>query len=567
MNKETRKLLDKHFETAFDTPDGIKKLRELILTLAMRGRLVPQDPNDQPASELLKEIAAEKARLIKEGKLKPQKPLPPIDLKEIPYQLPKGWEWVRLQNAFDVRDGTHDTPKYTVSGFPLITSKNLYTGRLSFEDVKFISEHDHNRIKERSRVDLGDILFAMIGSIGNPVIVECEHEFSIKNVALFKFYKANTPERLFLHNFLLSSQTAMKAISSGAVQSFVSLNFIRNYLFPLPPLAEQKRIVARVELLMARCDELEKLRAARDEKRLETHAAALNALFAAADSGDFSTAWKFISRNFDELYTVKENVAELRKAILQLAVMGRLVPQDPNDQPASELLKEIAAGKARLIKKGKLKLSHSQPPIKPEEIPYKVPPNWCWVRLGYAGIFERGKSKHRPRNDKRLFNNGVYPFVQTGDVSNSKRTNSIITTYGSLYNDFGLRQSKLWPIGTLCITIAANIAETGFLGIEACIPDSVVAFSGLDLSDERFVKFYIDVAKDDLENFAPSTAQKNINLGILNDLKFPLPPLAEQKRIVARIEQLMELCDSLEQSIVAADGSRVALLDSLMANV
>ncbi len=381
MNKETRKLLDKHFETAFDTPDGIKKLRELILTLAMRGRLVPQDQNDQPASELLKEIAAEKDRLIKEGKLKPQKPLPPIDPKEIPYQLPKGWEWVRLQNAFDVRDGTHDTPKYTVSGFPLITSKNLYTGRLSFEDVKFISEHDHNRIKERSRVDLGDILFAMIGSIGNPVIVECEHEFSIKNVALFKFYKANTPERLFLHNFLLSSQTAMKAISSGAVQSFVSLNFIRNYLFPLPPLAEQKRIVARVEQLIARCDELEKLRAARDEKRLETHAAALNALFAAADSGDFSTAWKFISRNFDELYTVKENVAELRKAILQLAVMGRLVPQDPNDQPASELLKEIAAEKARLIKEGKLKPQKPLPPIDPKEIPYKLAKGWEWVRF------------------------------------------------------------------------------------------------------------------------------------------------------------------------------------------
>jgi type I restriction enzyme S subunit len=247
--------------------ENVTELRKAILQLAVMGRLVPQNPNDQPASELLKEIAAEKVRLIKEGKLKPQKPLPPIDPKEIPHQLPNGWEWVRLQNAFDVRDGTHDTPKYTVSGFPLITSKNLYTGRLSFEDVKFISEHDHNRIKERSRVDLGDILFAMIGSIGNPVIVECEHEFSIKNVALFKFYKTNTPERLFLHNFLLSSQSAMKAISSGAVQSFVSLNFIRNYLFPLPPLAEQKRIVVRVEQLMALCDGLEQSIAAADGSR------------------------------------------------------------------------------------------------------------------------------------------------------------------------------------------------------------------------------------------------------------------------------------------------------------
>ncbi len=568
MNKETRKLLDKHFETAFDTPDGIKKLRELILTLAMRGRLVPQDQNDQPASELLKEIAAEKDRLIKEGKLKPQKPLPPIDPKEIPYQLPKGWEWVRLQNAFDVRDGTHDTPKYTVSGFPLITSKNLYTGRLSFEDVKFISEHDHNRIKERSRVDLGDILFAMIGSIGNPVIVECEHEFSIKNVALFKFYKANTPERLFLHNFLLSSQTAMKAISSGAVQSFVSLNFIRNYLFPLPPLAEQKRIVARVEQLIARCDELEKLRAARDEKRLETHAAALNALFAAADSGDFSTAWKFISRNFDELYTVKENVAELRKAILQLAVMGRLVPQDPNDQPASELLKEIAAEKARLIKEGKLKPQKPLPPIDPKEIPYKLAKGWEWVRFDQL-IDQRFPISYGVLVPGPDTEDGV-PFVRIEDLTiknpKEKPGKRIGQDIASNYERTKLEGGEIL-MGVVGSIGKLGIAPESWKG--AYIARAVCRIFPSSQVDKKYILWILqsNFMQTCFASETRTLAQPTLNIGLIRAALTPLPPLEEQKRIVARVEQLMALCDGLEQSIAAADGSRAALLDSLMANV
>ena len=167
---------------------GVKKLRELILELAVRGKLVPQDASDEPASELLKKIAAEKAKLLAEGKIKKSKPLAEITDDEKPFELPKNWECVRLQEVFDVRDGTHDTPKYCDSGFPLVTSKNLYSGILDFSNIKYISEEDHFKIKERSGVDRGDILFAMIGSIGNPVIIETDNDFSIKNVALFNTF-------------------------------------------------------------------------------------------------------------------------------------------------------------------------------------------------------------------------------------------------------------------------------------------------------------------------------------------------------------------------------------------
>ena len=231
-------------------------LRKSILTLAVQGKLVPQEPNDEPARELFARIESTKEKLIKERTIKrvAVEANPSGDECE---SLPPGWLWTRLGNSFDVRDGTHDTPKYTTEGFPLITSKNIYSGSLLFDGVNLISEKDHRQISERSRVDRGDILFAMIGSIGNPVIVDTDREFSIKNVALFKYYTAADSEPRFLLLYLKLVAEEMKAKAAGGVQSFVSLGFLRNYLFPLPPLAEQRRIVAKVEQLMALVDALE----------------------------------------------------------------------------------------------------------------------------------------------------------------------------------------------------------------------------------------------------------------------------------------------------------------------
>jgi type I restriction enzyme S subunit len=231
-------------------------LRKTILTLAVQGKLVPQDPNEEPAKELLARIERFKNELIKQRVIKRVSLAPNADENDFE-ALPPGWQWTRLGIAFDVRDGTHDTPKYTATGFPLITSKNLYSGKLLFENVKLISEKDHRQICERSRVDKGDILFAMIGSIGNPVIVDTYQEFSIKNVALFKYYSAADSEPFFLLLYLNYASEEMKAKAAGAVQSFVSLGFLRNYFFPLPPLAEQRRIVAKVDELLALVDELE----------------------------------------------------------------------------------------------------------------------------------------------------------------------------------------------------------------------------------------------------------------------------------------------------------------------
>ena len=236
-------------------PEALKKS---ILQEAVQGKLVPQDPSDEPAEALLERIRAEKQRLIKEGKIKKDKHESVIFRRdnshyekrgseevcideELPFEIPSGWSWSRLGTCLDVRDGTHDTPRYVSEGVPLVTSKNLSNGRIDFSTAKLISREDSQAINQRSKVDSGDIMYAMIGSIGNPVLYQGTDEFSIKNMALFK----NIPAGMYMEYvywFLVLAQEDMRKAASGGVQAFVSLGYLRNYLIPVPPIAEQKRI-------------------------------------------------------------------------------------------------------------------------------------------------------------------------------------------------------------------------------------------------------------------------------------------------------------------------------------
>ena len=233
-------------------PEDMKKS---ILQMAMQGKLVEQRPEEGTADGLYEQIVAEKAQLIKDGKIKKEKPLPEIAEDEIPYEIPSSWRWVRFSEVMDVRDGTHDSPKYIETGIPLVTSKNISGGGLYFSNVKYISREDADKINELSNVDTG-ILFAMIGSIGNPVIVNKDREFCVKNVALFKNYDKSKMCIEYVYWFLYREQYIMKKVASGGVQSFISLKVFRNYLFPLPPFEEQKRIVAKIEELLPYCDQL-----------------------------------------------------------------------------------------------------------------------------------------------------------------------------------------------------------------------------------------------------------------------------------------------------------------------
>ena len=234
-------------------PEDMKKS---ILQYAIQGKLVEQRPEEGTGEELHQQIQAEKQRLIAEKKIKKEKSLAEITEDEIPFDIPESWKWVRLSDIIDVRDGTHDSPKYVPMGIPLVTSKNLSNGTIDYGNVKYITQEDADKINARSMVDDDDILFAMIGSIGNPVLVKKDREFCIKNMALFKKFADTDISMQYMYWFFFYAQYKLKKEASGGVQSFISLSRFREYLVPLPPYEEQIRIANRIEQILPLCERL-----------------------------------------------------------------------------------------------------------------------------------------------------------------------------------------------------------------------------------------------------------------------------------------------------------------------
>lgn len=283
----------------------------------------------------------------------------------------------------------------------------------------------------------------------------------------------------------------------------------------------------------------------------------------------FKNAIKVINPLTKEISHQKNLLTQLKKSILQEAIEGKLTAdwrkENPTVESAEVLLQRIKAEKQQLIAEKKIKKEKPLPKIGKEEIPFDLPEGWVWCRLQETGLFRRGKSKHRPRNAPFLYENGSIPFVQTGEIARSKYTNYKIKSCKAYYNENGLAQSKLWKKGTMCITIAANIAQTGFLTFDACFPDSVVGFTVL--SDDciaKYIRCFIDLTKSNIEKYAPATAQKNINLGIIHELILPLPPEKEQAIIVKKVENLQEKINALQTQIHQSESHARMLLQAVL---
>lgn len=282
----------------------------------------------------------------------------------------------------------------------------------------------------------------------------------------------------------------------------------------------------------------------------------------AADAPQSARHTDFALKTLPALTTTPTQIKTLRQTILNLAVRGKLVAQDPNDEPAPVLLERIAREIPAMRSRLGLRPQAALQEVDAADAPFNLPAGWSWARFPEVGVFARGKSKHRPRNDVVLYRDGTIPFVQTGDVA---RSSGLITTHSGVYNEVGLRQSLLWPAGTMCITIAANIADSGILTFDACFPDSVVGLLvARCFENARYFEYFVRTAKANLTEFAPATAQKNINLGILETVLIPLPPLAEQHRIVAKVDALMALCDQLETALTTTATTRQRLLETLI---
>ena len=562
-------LLERHFDTAFAAPDGIQKLRELILTLAMQGKLVPQDPKDEPVSELLKAIEAEKQRLVKEGKIKQPKPFSEIKSEELPYKLPDTWQWVRVRNI--CHDWGQKIPDklFTYIDVGSIDNKR---GIIS-NDVQLLESFDAPS-RARKIVQQGTVIYSTVRPyLLNIAIVD--KEFSHEPIAstafaiLHPFCKISNR---FIYYYLRSPvfisyvESTMKGVAYPAINDG---DFFQG-TFPLPPLTEQHRIVAKIDRLMARCDELEKLRAERNHKRITIHTAALDRLLTAKESSDFSTAWRFITQYFGELYSVKENVAELRKAILQLAVMGKLVPQDPTDEPASELLKAIEAEKQRLAQTEEIKISKPLLEIKIDEIPYELPKGWKWVRLGsIAAYIQRGIGP-------RYSDIPEIPVISQKCIQWSGFNKSIVkfidpSTIDRYRNERFIRDGDLLWNSTGTGTIGRiNVYRDELNEFKRVVADShVTVIRLIGLCNAYVLNFLMSpiVQKHIEENASGTTNQIELNTTTVINQVVPLPPLAEQRRIVAKIDQLMTLCDQLDQQIDAATSKQTTLLNAVMAQV
>lgn len=563
MTDATRNLLEQHFDTAFAAPDGVAKLRELILTLAMQGKLVEQDPNDPPASELLKEIEAEKQRLVKAGKIKKPKPLPEVANEEITHEIPTSWAWVRFGDIAQHNSGkTLDKGRNTGEPRDYITTSNLYWGRFELDNVRQMLIRDDELEKCTARKN--DLLICEGGEAGRAAVWHFDSEVCFQNhVHRARFYKDIAP--YFAYRFFekLNATGEINQHRKGVGISNMSSKALASIVFPLPPLPEQHRIVARIDQLMARCDALEKLRKEREEKRLAVHAATIKQLLDAPEG----SAWEFIEQHFGELYTVKENVAELRKAILQLAVMGRLAPQDPNDPPANELLKEIEVEKQRLVKAGKIKKTKPLPPIKPEELPYQLPQGWEWVRVwDIAQLITSGS-----RDWAQYYSDSGAIFVTMGNLSRGNYQLRMDTIrYVSPPADGEGSRTKLEE-NDLLISITGDVGNLGLIPAhfgEAYINQHTCLLRFMSNCRNRYFPELMraPLAKEQFDG--PQRGIKNsFRLGDVGEMIIPLPPLPEQHRIVARIDQLMALCDSLDQQIDSATGKQSELLNAVMAQV
>lgn len=556
----------RYFDRISEAPDAVPRLRRFILDLAVRGMLVEQDPEDEAAADLLKRIELKKALLVEEGRIKRQRKLPSIEANETPFGVPEHWQWVRLGAVCWYDAGTKTEPRLMPEDAWLLELEDIEKD--SGTILKRLTVAKRSPRSTKSAFETGDVLYGKLRPYLNKVVVADSPGFSTTEIVAVRCYEKVSPNYLSLALRRPDFVDYVTRVGQGTKMPRLRTEDALCAPLPLPPLAEQHRIVAKVDELMALCDKLEVAQTKREKRRDRLVAAALHGLSngdAYPESGarpTFEDTARFYFNHLPRLTTRPEHIQQLRQTILNLAVSGRLVPQDPNDEPAAELLKRIQDEKFPLDKARDRKREASLPPIDLDQAPFEFPLGWAWARFTELGTFGRGKSKHRPRNDPILFEGGTHLLIQTGDVA---RSNGVIKTYTNKYNDAGLAQSLKWPTGTLCITIAANIADSGILGFDACFPDSVVGFIPAAIfKDARYFEYFIRTAKANLLEFAPATAQKNINLEILNSVLIPLPPLAEQDRIVAKVDELMALCDELETQLTTTQADSRRLLEAVL---
>ncbi|MFN8672168.1 MAG: restriction endonuclease subunit S [Candidatus Sericytochromatia bacterium] len=562
-------VLAKNFDLILDAPNSVPKLREYILQLAVQGKLVPQDPNDEPASELLKKIKAEKDKLIAEGKIKKEKPLEPIKADDIPFEIPKSWVFSRLGEILSLKSGSSLEEGFE-SSFGLIPYVKVGDMNLKGNEYEITTSTNFlnlsNKI-ENLLIPENSIIFPKRGGAiaTNKKRIIKSRILADSNIMAIIVNKAINLKYIF--NWFLTID--LWSLNTGTSVPQINNKDIYPIILSIPPLEEQKRIVARVEQLMKYCDELEEKQKEVQEKRINFNLSATHHLTNSDNKEDFNKYLQLINDNFDFLYDEPKNVKQLRETILQLAVQGKLVPQNPNDEPASELLKKIKAEKDKLIKEGKIKKEKPLEAIKEEDIPFDIPNNWEWIRLAsISKVIEYGTSEKSSE-----LNIGI-PVLRMGNIfegniiySNLKYVSLNIKDLPRLFlkkNDILFNRTNSYElVGKTAVYYDEDDKYT--------LASYIIRISILyELVSPKYLNSYtnsIIFRKTQIEpEIVQQCGQANFNGTKLSNVLIPLPPLEEQKRIVARVEQLMKYCDELEANIEKSNKDRQALMDSVLSS-
>ena len=534
-----------HYEKIADAPDAVVRLRRFILDLAVRGKLVPQDPNDEPASELLKRIAKEKALLVKAGEIKREKPIERAGADDLDFDAPPGWSATCLSEiavCLDYRrvpiNGTEREAR--IAGKP---QEDLFPYYGATQQQGWIDDY------------LFDGEFILLGEGGVPFHDPLRTKAylisgkSWVNNHAHVFQGILTSPRFLVH-YLNVFDYAGRVV--GATRAKLNQAQAVTIPVPLPPLAEQHRIVAKVDELMALCDRLEAALAGREATRYRL--AASLARLNAPDPETFQADARFVLNALPALTTRPDQIKALRRFVLDLAVRGKLVPQDPKDEPASELLKRIAKEKARLVKVGDIKKEKPLDPITIENQPFSLPRNWSWVRLdSLARLITKGSSPKWQGVNYVNADEGIL-FITSENVGNYElRKLDDLKYVESRFRDIEPR-SMLRRGDILMNLVGASIGRTAIydLDLEANINQAValvrlVAISGGPLVQYLLQYFNSPTAIDFMLGSRVTTAQPNMSLTDAREFPVPLPPLAEQHRIVAKVDELTALCDQLER--------------------
>lgn len=539
---------------------GMKKLRELILELAVRGKLVPQDPNDEPASELLKRIAAEKAVLVKQGKIKKQKPLPEISEDEKPFELPKGWEFMRMGHIG--HDWGQKTPENDFTYID-VGSINKELGTISEPGV--IRPKDAPS-RARKIVRRNTVLYSTVRPylLNIAVIDEDYDPEPIASTAFAIVHPWKGISSTFIYHYLRSPifVSYVESCQTGIAYPAINDKQFFTGVIAIPPEEEQLRIVSKVNKLMSLCDRLEQQSLTSQYAHQQLAENLLATLTDSQNAKELSDNWSRIKQHFGALFTTEASIDALKQTILQLAVMGKLVPQDPNDEPASELLKRIEQEKALMVKNGKIKKQKPLPPISDEEKPFELPQGWRFARMNDV-IDVRDGTHDSPKAIAGL--NG-YPLITSKDFSNGDIDFSNAKYISKEDHDVISKRSSVEVDDILFSMIGGNIGNQVMVRTDKQFSIKNLAlfkYYSKEATSPDFVKLFTEYISNTLQKKAIGGAQPFVSLGILRGLIFPLPPIKEQGRITSKIKELFITCDTLRSSLQSAQQTQLHLADAL----